>query len=728
MNRVEQTGKGWQPPAADGVRRLGRTFSGQVEDSPRLRLLGLATLWVAALAVGWVGGSTWAWLGGGITATCGHAFSWHRRNRTIAMWPAMMGAMVIGLALVMRSAIGAALEGNWLPLAHLLLLVQAIASFDIRTRGGLYGGFALSGIVLFFASQQAFELSFGLFLLGYVGLLLATLGVAVVEDATKSSSPDMTARSRGLPGFWIGIAAAVTAFSVLAFLLLPRGESNAVGYQDVAALPFTGAEGVTGPGQGLTGQTGAAEGAGRQGQSPSTRESKTGATSGLDTGTPNSPTELAEEAAVLESGRAPVNETRDVAPTPSDEDVVMHVRSPVASYWRGQTFAEYDGRRWYAERARQSISWASARDSDLLRYTQTFYLSQPEASARYTGYGDVEALDRTAGASQSGGGGDSSYKVVSVRPNFVPDALRRDWAAYSESRYRTIPSSMSWLPEMAQRATAGASTDFDRAASIAAFVRWIGRLDVSALDQLQSVTPLEEFLQEERPGTSVDYATATAMLARAAGLPARVVRGYLPGQRDLLSGAYEVREKDAHAWAEVKFREHGWVPFDASPRALQYSGNRASAAGQVPGLRHLFESSVGDDLLRAVVRGPSRLSGGLKDALSSPVSAVIVVVAVTSVLATLAWLAARIVLGRVRAGPIRWSYSRLHGEGRAGMLTAYRRLERQLRRRGMPPRGRGQTVGEYLREASDRLGVAQYQLEWFAEAAWAAAYDSRPFP
>ena len=84
--------------------------------------------------------------------------------------------LVVALAMVMQTEILVVLDGNWLPLAHYLFLVQAIASFDMRTRSGLYGGLAMSGIVLFFASQQAFELSFGIFLLGYVALLAAYSG------------------------------------------------------------------------------------------------------------------------------------------------------------------------------------------------------------------------------------------------------------------------------------------------------------------------------------------------------------------------------------------------------------------------------------------------------------------------------------------------------------------------------------------------------------------------
>ena len=155
-----------------------RLFSGTIEESLRLRFLGLATFWLVAASLAWVGGSPWTWLGGAIAATCGHAFSWYRRRRTQSLWSGVLVVMVIGLAVIMQEEILVAFDGSWLPMAHFLLLVHAIATFDLRTRGGLYAGLALSGIVLFFASQQAFELSFGVFLLGYAALLMAFLAAA----------------------------------------------------------------------------------------------------------------------------------------------------------------------------------------------------------------------------------------------------------------------------------------------------------------------------------------------------------------------------------------------------------------------------------------------------------------------------------------------------------------------------------------------------------------------
>ena len=49
---------------------------------------------------------------------------------------------------------------------------------------------------------------------------------------------------------------------------------------------------------------------------------------------------------------------------------------------------------------------------------------------------------------------------------------------------------------------------------------------------------------------------------RAAGIPARVVSGYLGGEFNPLDGYLIVRQSDAHAWAEVWLAGRGWVRVD----------------------------------------------------------------------------------------------------------------------------------------------------------------------
>jgi hypothetical protein len=63
------------------------------------------------------------------------------------------------------------------------------------------------------------------------------------------------------------------------------------------------------------------------------------------------------------------------------------------------------------------------------------------------------------------------------------------------------------------------------------------------------------------------YATSMIVLARAAGLPARLVIGYANGIYDPTKAEYIVREANAHSWVEVYFAGVGWVEFE--PTASQ---------------------------------------------------------------------------------------------------------------------------------------------------------------
>jgi transglutaminase-like putative cysteine protease len=82
-----------------------------------------------------------------------------------------------------------------------------------------------------------------------------------------------------------------------------------------------------------------------------------------------------------------------------------------------------------------------------------------------------------------------------------------------------------------------------------------------------SLTPgqyhdLEEFLFRGRVGFCEHYATSFATLMRLAGIPARVVVGYLGGEYNDLGHFFLVRQADAHAWCEVWLPENGWTRVD----------------------------------------------------------------------------------------------------------------------------------------------------------------------
>ncbi|WP_285731119.1 transglutaminaseTgpA domain-containing protein [Nocardiopsis sp. ATB16-24] len=82
--------------------------------------------------------------------------------------------------------------------------------------------------------------------------------------------------------------------------------------------------------------------------------------------------------------------------------------------------------------------------------------------------------------------------------------------------------------------------------------------------------PLVHFLLEDRIGYCEQFAGAMAVMARQAGIPARVAVGYTAGER-MGDGRWAVSVGDAHAWPELYFEGAGWVRFEPTP---------ASSAGQ----------------------------------------------------------------------------------------------------------------------------------------------------
>jgi len=85
--------------------------------------------------------------------------------------------------------------------------------------------------------------------------------------------------------------------------------------------------------------------------------------------------------------------------------------------------------------------------------------------------------------------------------------------------------------------------------------------------------PVDYFLFESRRGFCEHYASAFTVLMRSAGIPTRIVTGYQGGNVNPLGGYVIVRQRDAHAWAEVWLGERGWVRIDptaaVSPQRIE---------------------------------------------------------------------------------------------------------------------------------------------------------------
>ena len=72
----------------------------------------------------------------------------------------------------------------------------------------------------------------------------------------------------------------------------------------------------------------------------------------------------------------------------------------------------------------------------------------------------------------------------------------------------------------------------------------------------------DRFLFVTRQGFCEDYGSAFAVLMRLAGIPARIVVGYMGGIWNPSLDYFTVNEADAHAWVEVWLKKAGWVRID----------------------------------------------------------------------------------------------------------------------------------------------------------------------
>jgi transglutaminase-like putative cysteine protease len=90
---------------------------------------------------------------------------------------------------------------------------------------------------------------------------------------------------------------------------------------------------------------------------------------------------------------------------------------------------------------------------------------------------------------------------------------------------------------------------------------------LSRTDVTPSREPVEDFLFHRRRGHCEYFASALVIMCRSLDIDARLVQGYRASEFNPIGNYYVVRERDAHAWAEVFVPDRGWVTFDPTPPA-----------------------------------------------------------------------------------------------------------------------------------------------------------------
>jgi hypothetical protein len=158
--------------------------------------------------------------------------------------------------------------------------------------------------------------------------------------------------------------------------------------------------------------------------------------------------------------------------------------------------------------------------------------------------------------------------VISLVPVADDATLRQSGENYPDwvrQRYLTLPTEVpERVKALAIQLTEIIITPYDRAVAIEDYLRTFPyNLDVPIPPAQHDVT--DYFLFDLKKGYCDYFATSMVVLARLAGIPARLAIGYVTGTYNLNSKRFSVSEADAHSWAELYFPGIGWIPFEATP-------------------------------------------------------------------------------------------------------------------------------------------------------------------
>lgn len=265
---------------------------------------------------------------------------------------------------------------------------------------------------------------------------------------------------------------------------------------------------------------------------------------------------------------------------------VMVVSSPRAEYWAAQSYDRYTGQGWISTadqgirleandqrlaatsfyRGRQDIEQRfkllAGRTTSVFAATSPVILSLPVYADHFESLEQLSAIRSTI-PMRAG----HQYAVVSSVSTASAAQLRKagtDYPAWT-ARYLELPErGLRRVIFLARRLARDAPTPYDAALAIEEYLRGF-QYEIKVTPPPPDRDAVDWFLFTTQEGYCDYFASSMAVMARALGIPSRVVSGYNTGTLNWETGLYEVRQENAHSWPELFFPEYGWVRFEPTP-------------------------------------------------------------------------------------------------------------------------------------------------------------------
>ena len=262
---------------------------------------------------------------------------------------------------------------------------------------------------------------------------------------------------------------------------------------------------------------------------------------------------------------------------------------PIERYWRGPVLHNFDGRTWRQDRLRAFPPQELIPRGPTYRYRMTFEPTQRDW---------IVALDAPTQWPRNRMTRWYDMQLIARRP--LSTLISYELESHSSFDVRSDLSFSQRLAETALPAEANPRTRAlalrlrEQAGDDSAFIqavlakfhdeKFFYTLQPPALGE----DSVDEFLFDTRRGFCEHFASAFTVLARAAGIPARIVTGYQGGEFNELGDYLLIRQSDAHAWSEVWLQGRGWTRVDptAAVAPERVERNLSAALGEnepVPG-------------------------------------------------------------------------------------------------------------------------------------------------
>ncbi len=614
------------------LRRSLRLPSSPIEHSVEARAFVFSGFAVAVLAIVIYGSDYVIPAVGVAAASLGHVVSYRERNQRRGFWrQALLAALIFGALFYVVADSTLALFGGVLPQANFAILLVAITSFDLKTRRNCYSSLWISLAILYLAGVYAWDYQFA--------ILLALWLLYLVGFWISSHLRRLQAGVR-VPLRPVAITLAASLLGGVAlFVALPQPSGAPVSPLVISLPNFTSFKGdMESAALPLVQVTGDA----------------TGATSSVD---------------LHYRGRL-------------GDAPVMYVRTGAPAYWRGLVFDRYRGGVWTASETgyRQTEPYVPPRllppapPHNLGTFVQTFRILRPMPGVIDAAY-PIESLYAPVAALREDAYGTfhtpdqlrpgQTYSVVSYIPDLSAQSLRSDESSpvFTDFGASLDTGGLSQRARaLAREASGGATNEFDTVMALTHYLQHGYRYTLDLPPVPSGRDPVDWFLFDVKTGYCEQFATAEVLMLRSLGIPARLATGYSTGAYDPILNQAVVRERDAHAWVEVWFPGHGWVPVDPTP------GVPAVAATQFPS--HWAAGGVARLIPHLTLGAPAAVMGSLGVLSVVPPALAVAVLAVLAY----AWLRRRWRTARVKSPP-----------GESELLRLYEAVQRRMGRRRAPP-------------------------------------------